>query len=143
MYGVQPVSWHGRGARVGGVRKTAECSEKRVCLDSVFAPNLWQCAALLCFRLCLMDGRGVANALCRLCGVAAPMLRGAALAGYTAIVWCVVFNFRYTGLLVSWIMKFADTIVKVGGAAAARIRPVSNFSLARLLARSHSGRAPE
>jgi UDP-sugar transporter A1/2/3 len=33
--------------------------------------------------------------------------------GYTAIVWCVVFNLAFTGLLVSWIMKFADTIVNV------------------------------
>lgn len=33
--------------------------------------------------------------------------------GYTVIVWCVVVNLAFTGLLVSWIMKFADTIVKV------------------------------
>jgi len=33
--------------------------------------------------------------------------------GYTWIVWCVVINLAFTGLLVSWIMKFADTIVKV------------------------------
>eukprot|EP00241_Pyramimonas_parkeae_P006827 CAMPEP_0114248404 /NCGR_PEP_ID=MMETSP0058-20121206/13557_1 /TAXON_ID=36894 /ORGANISM="Pyramimonas parkeae, CCMP726" /LENGTH=330 /DNA_ID=CAMNT_0001361813 /DNA_START=148 /DNA_END=1140 /DNA_ORIENTATION=- len=33
--------------------------------------------------------------------------------GYTIVVWCVVINLAFTGLLVSWIMKFADTIVKV------------------------------
>lgn len=34
-------------------------------------------------------------------------------AGYNLVVWCVVMNLAFTGLLVSWIMKFADTIVKV------------------------------
>mmetsp|Transcript_38662 Transcript_38662/g.84087 ORF Transcript_38662/g.84087 Transcript_38662/m.84087 type:complete len:323 (-) Transcript_38662:659-1627(-) len=33
--------------------------------------------------------------------------------GYSLVVWCVVGNLAFTGLLVSWIMKFADTIVKV------------------------------
>jgi len=33
--------------------------------------------------------------------------------GYNPVVWCVVMNLAFTGLLVSWIMKFADTIVKV------------------------------
>jgi UDP-sugar transporter A1/2/3 len=33
--------------------------------------------------------------------------------GYTLVVWCVAGNLAFTGLLVSWIMKFADTIVKV------------------------------
>jgi hypothetical protein len=35
------------------------------------------------------------------------------VAGYSPVVWCVVMNLAFTGLLVSWIMKFADTIVKV------------------------------
>ena len=33
--------------------------------------------------------------------------------GYDIITWFVVFNLAFTGLLVSWIMKYADTIVKV------------------------------
>ena len=33
--------------------------------------------------------------------------------GYDAVTWMVVCNLAFTGLLVSWIMKFADTIVKV------------------------------
>mmetsp|Transcript_42015 Transcript_42015/g.50940 ORF Transcript_42015/g.50940 Transcript_42015/m.50940 type:complete len:372 (+) Transcript_42015:151-1266(+) len=33
--------------------------------------------------------------------------------GYTFLTWMVVFNLAFTGLLVSWLMKFADTIVKV------------------------------
>ena len=33
--------------------------------------------------------------------------------GYNVITWFVVFNLAFTGLLVSWIMKYADTIVKV------------------------------
>lgn len=33
--------------------------------------------------------------------------------GYSVLTWCVVLNLAFTGLLVSWIQKFADTIVKV------------------------------
>ena len=44
------------------------------------------------------------------CVVDACASRGA---GYNPVVWCVVMNLAFTGLLVSWIMKFADTIVKV------------------------------
>ena len=33
--------------------------------------------------------------------------------GYDATTWLVVLNLSLTGLLVSWIMKYADTIVKV------------------------------
>lgn len=33
--------------------------------------------------------------------------------GYSIITWLVVLNLAFTGLLVSWVMKFADTIVKV------------------------------
>lgn len=35
------------------------------------------------------------------------------LRGYDVVTWMVVCNLAFTGLLVSWIMKFADTIVKV------------------------------
>ena len=35
------------------------------------------------------------------------------LRGYDAVTWMVVCNLAFTGLLVSWIMKYADTIVKV------------------------------
>ena len=34
-------------------------------------------------------------------------------AGYTTITWLVVCNLAFSGLLVSWVMKFADSIVKV------------------------------
>lgn len=33
--------------------------------------------------------------------------------GYSAMTWLVVCNLAFSGLLVSWIMKFADSIVKV------------------------------
>ncbi|GAB4822763.1 hypothetical protein N2152v2_009809 [Parachlorella kessleri] len=33
--------------------------------------------------------------------------------GYTSITWLVVCNLAFSGLLVSWVMKFADSIVKV------------------------------
>lgn len=33
--------------------------------------------------------------------------------GYTITTWMVVFNLGSTGLLVSWLMKYADNIVKV------------------------------
>lgn len=33
--------------------------------------------------------------------------------GYSFVTWLVVLNLAFTGLLVSWVMKFADTIVKV------------------------------
>lgn len=33
--------------------------------------------------------------------------------GYSFVTWLVVFNFGCTGLLVSWVMKYADNIVKV------------------------------
>ena len=32
---------------------------------------------------------------------------------WCAVTWAVVCNLAFTGLLVSWIMKYADTIVKV------------------------------
>lgn len=33
--------------------------------------------------------------------------------GYSATTWLVVANLAFSGLLVSWVMKFADSIVKV------------------------------
>lgn len=33
--------------------------------------------------------------------------------GYTITTWLVVLNLGSTGLLVSWLMKYADNIVKV------------------------------
>lgn len=33
--------------------------------------------------------------------------------GYSITTWLVVLNLGTTGLLVSWLMKFADNIVKV------------------------------
>ncbi|GBG59137.1 hypothetical protein CBR_g32154 [Chara braunii] len=33
--------------------------------------------------------------------------------GFTFITWVIVLNFSFAGLFVSWIMKYADTIVKV------------------------------
>lgn len=36
-----------------------------------------------------------------------------ALAGYSGVTWLVVANLAFSGLLVSWVMKFADSIVKV------------------------------
>lgn len=33
--------------------------------------------------------------------------------GYTVTTWMVVLNLGSTGLLVSWLMKYADNIVKV------------------------------
>lgn len=33
--------------------------------------------------------------------------------GYNIITWMVVLNLGSTGLLVSWLMKYADNIVKV------------------------------
>jgi solute carrier family 35 (UDP-sugar transporter), member A1/2/3 len=35
-------------------------------------------------------------------------------AGYSLVTWLVVANLGFTGLLVSWVMKFADSIMKVG-----------------------------
>lgn len=35
------------------------------------------------------------------------------LHGYDVITWLVVLNLACTGLLVSWVMKYADNIVKV------------------------------
>ncbi|PSC76361.1 CMP-sialic acid transporter 1 isoform X1 [Micractinium conductrix] len=37
----------------------------------------------------------------------------ALLHGYTPVTWLVVANLAFSGLLVSWVMKFADSIVKV------------------------------
>lgn len=34
-------------------------------------------------------------------------------AGYSMVTWLVVANLGFTGLLVSWVMKFADSIMKV------------------------------
>ena len=34
-------------------------------------------------------------------------------AGYSLVTWLVVANLGFTGLLVSWVMKFADSIMKV------------------------------
>lgn len=34
--------------------------------------------------------------------------------GYSPVTWLVVANLGFTGLLVSWVMKFADSIMKVG-----------------------------
>lgn len=33
--------------------------------------------------------------------------------GYNITTWMVVFNLGSTGLLVSWLMKYADNIIKV------------------------------
>lgn len=33
--------------------------------------------------------------------------------GYSPVTWLVVANLGFTGLLVSWVMKFADSIMKV------------------------------
>ena len=33
--------------------------------------------------------------------------------GYDLVTWLVVLNLAFTGLLVSWVMKYADNIVKV------------------------------
>jgi UDP-sugar transporter A1/2/3 len=35
------------------------------------------------------------------------------LVGYNVTTWLVVLNLGCTGLLVSWVMKYADNIVKV------------------------------
>lgn len=35
------------------------------------------------------------------------------LDGYNFVTWLVVLNLGFTGLLVSWMMKYADNIVKV------------------------------
>jgi UDP-sugar transporter A1/2/3 len=35
------------------------------------------------------------------------------LAGYSVLTWLVVANLAFSGLAVSWVMKFADSIVKV------------------------------
>lgn len=35
------------------------------------------------------------------------------LDGYNIVTWLVVLNLGFTGLLVSWVMKYADNIVKV------------------------------
>lgn len=41
--------------------------------------------------------------------------------GYSITTWMVVFNLGSTGLLVSWLMKFSDNIVKV---RSLRISPI-------------------
>ena len=45
-------------------------------------------------------------------------VRGAAVRhgfyGYGLITWLIVLNFSFSGLFVSWLQKYADTIVKVG-----------------------------
>lgn len=33
--------------------------------------------------------------------------------GYTLVTWLVVLNLALSGLLVSWIMKYADSVLKV------------------------------
>jgi len=39
---------------------------------------------------------------------------GSGFYGYNLITWLIVINFSFSGLFVSWLQKFADTIVKVG-----------------------------
>lgn len=39
------------------------------------------------------------------------------LNGYTITTWLVVLNLGSSGLLVSWSMKYADNVVKVGHAS--------------------------
>ncbi|KAL6768914.1 hypothetical protein ACKKBF_B16745 [Auxenochlorella protothecoides x Auxenochlorella symbiontica] len=59
----------------------------------------------------------VFNGLALVLGSGGSGSGGAALAdllhGYTPVTWLVVANLAFSGLLVSWVMKFADSIVKV------------------------------
>ena len=41
--------------------------------------------------------------------------------GFTAITWLIVVNFSFSGLFVSWLQKFADTIVKVYATSSAML----------------------
>ena len=41
--------------------------------------------------------------------------------GFTAITWLIVINFSFSGLFVSWLQKFADTIVKVYATSSAML----------------------
>ncbi|EFN59537.1 hypothetical protein CHLNCDRAFT_19140 [Chlorella variabilis] len=43
------------------------------------------------------------------------------LSGYSFVTWLVVANLAFSGLLVSWVMKFADSIVKVFAASLAML----------------------
>mmetsp|Transcript_29393 Transcript_29393/g.94110 ORF Transcript_29393/g.94110 Transcript_29393/m.94110 type:complete len:331 (-) Transcript_29393:155-1147(-) len=43
------------------------------------------------------------------------------LDGYTIVTWSIVINFAFSGLFVSWIMKYADTIVKVYATSSAML----------------------
>jgi solute carrier family 35 (UDP-sugar transporter), member A1/2/3 len=41
--------------------------------------------------------------------------------GFTLITWLIVINFSFSGLFVSWLQKFADTIVKVYATSSAML----------------------
>ena len=41
--------------------------------------------------------------------------------GFTVITWLIVINFSFSGLFVSWLQKFADTIVKVYATSSAML----------------------
>ena len=41
--------------------------------------------------------------------------------GFTTITWLIVINFSFSGLFVSWLQKFADTIVKVYATSSAML----------------------
>lgn len=43
------------------------------------------------------------------------------LAGYNWVVWLIVINFSFSGLFVSWLQKYADTIVKVYSTSSAML----------------------
>mmetsp|Transcript_934 Transcript_934/g.3017 ORF Transcript_934/g.3017 Transcript_934/m.3017 type:complete len:333 (-) Transcript_934:1080-2078(-) len=43
------------------------------------------------------------------------------LDGFSFVVWLIVFNFSFSGLFVSWLQKYADTIVKVYSTSSAML----------------------
>lgn len=43
------------------------------------------------------------------------------LRGWNSVTWMIAINFAFSGLFVSWIMKFADTIVKVYATSSAML----------------------
>mmetsp|Transcript_18194 Transcript_18194/g.25197 ORF Transcript_18194/g.25197 Transcript_18194/m.25197 type:complete len:335 (-) Transcript_18194:319-1323(-) len=43
------------------------------------------------------------------------------LRGWDLVTWCIAINFAFSGLFVSWIMKYADTIVKVYATSSAML----------------------
>ena len=73
----------------------------------------WQNAQLYGFGVLFNGGRLVLDDISVGFANGFSLFPSVLLQGYDGVTWLVVMNLAFTGLLVSWIMKYADTIVKV------------------------------